>query len=31
MARITAIKVARDTVTDDAKDRFFGRGKYALA
>ena len=29
--KIGAIKSARDTATDDAKDRFFGRGKYARA
>ena len=31
LAKIGAIKSARDTATDDAKDRFFGRGKYAIA
>jgi GST-like protein len=30
-AKIGAIKSARDTATDDAKDRYFGRGKYARA
>jgi GSH-dependent disulfide-bond oxidoreductase len=30
-AKIGAIKSVRDTATDDAKDRFFGRGKYAVA
>ena len=29
-AKIGAIKSARDTATDDAKDRFFARGQYAL-
>ena len=29
--KIGAIKSARDTATDDAKDRFFARGKYAVA
>jgi GST-like protein len=29
--KIGAIKSARDTATDDAKDRYFGRGKYARA
>jgi GST-like protein len=28
-AKIGAIKSVRDTATDDAKDAFFGRGKYA--
>jgi len=28
-AKIGTIKSVRDTATDDAKDRFFGRGKYA--
>jgi GSH-dependent disulfide-bond oxidoreductase len=31
LAKIGAIKSVRDTATDDAKDRFFGRGKYAVA
>jgi len=30
-AKIGAIKSVRDTATDDAKDRFFGRGQYARA
>jgi GSH-dependent disulfide-bond oxidoreductase len=30
-AKVAAIKSARDTATDDAKDRFFARGKYAQA
>jgi GST-like protein len=30
-AKIATIKSARDTATDDAKDRYFGRGKYARA
>jgi GST-like protein len=30
-AKIGAIKSARDTASDDAKDRYFGRGKYARA
>jgi GST-like protein len=30
-AKIGAIKSVRDTATDDAKDRYFGRGKYARA
>ena len=30
-AKVGAIKSARDTATDDAKDRFFARGKYAKA
>jgi GSH-dependent disulfide-bond oxidoreductase len=29
LAKVAAIKSARDTATDDAKDRFFARGKYA--
>ena len=29
-AKIGAIKSVRDTATDDAKDRYFGRGKYAV-
>jgi GST-like protein len=28
---IPTVKSARDTATDDAKDRYFGRGKYARA
>jgi GST-like protein len=28
-AKVGAIKSVRDTATDDAKDRFFARGKYA--
>ena len=30
-AKIAAIPSARDTASDDAKDRFFARGKYASA
>jgi GST-like protein len=30
-AKIAQIKSVRDNATDDAKDRYFGRGKYALA
>jgi GST-like protein len=30
-AKIGQIKSVRDTATDDAKDRYFGRGKYATA
>ena len=30
-AKIAAIPSARDSATDDAKDRFFARGKYASA
>ena len=30
-AKIGAIKSVRDNATDDAKDRFFARGKYAVA
>jgi len=30
-AKIGAIKSVRDNATDDAKDRYFGRGKYARA
>jgi GST-like protein len=30
-AKIGQIKSVRDTATDDAKDRYFGRGKYAMA
>ncbi|MGH6790538.1 MAG: glutathione S-transferase family protein [Pseudolabrys sp.] len=30
LAKIGAIRSVRDTATDDAKDRFFGRGKYAI-
>jgi GST-like protein len=29
--KVGAIKSVRDSATDDAKDRFFGRGKYAQA
>jgi GST-like protein len=29
LEKIAAIKSARDSASDDAKDRFFGRGKYA--
>jgi GSH-dependent disulfide-bond oxidoreductase len=31
IAKVGAIKSSRDTATDDNKDRFFGRGKYARA
>ena len=31
LAKIATITSARDSATDDAKDRFFGRGKYARA
>jgi hypothetical protein len=31
LARVATIKSMRDSATDDAKDRFFGRGKYAQA
>jgi len=31
MAKVAAIKSVRDSASDDAKDRFFGRGKYAQA
>lgn len=31
MAKVAQIKSSRDSATDDAKDRFFGRGKYAHA
>ena len=30
-AKIATIKSVRDSASDDAKDRFFGRGKYAQA
>ncbi len=30
-AKIAEIKSVRDSATDDAKDRYFGRGKYARA
>jgi len=30
-AKIAQVKSVRDTATDDAKDRYFGRGKYAVA
>jgi GST-like protein len=30
-AKIGTIKSVRDSATDDAKDRYFGRGKYARA
>jgi hypothetical protein len=30
-AKIGQIKSVRDTATDDAKDRYFGRGKFAVA
>jgi len=29
LAKVATITSARDTATDDAKDRYFGRGKYA--
>ena len=29
MAKLALIKSNRDTATDDQKDRFFNRGKYA--
>ncbi len=31
MAKVATIKSVRDNATDDAKDRYFGRGKYARA
>jgi GST-like protein len=31
MAKLGTLKSVRDSATDDAKDRFFGRGKYAQA
>jgi GST-like protein len=31
MAKVATIKSARDSASDDAKDKFFGRGQYALA
>jgi GST-like protein len=31
LAKIAAIKSSRDTASDDDKDRFFGRGRYAKA
>lgn len=31
LAKIATIKSVRDNATDDAKDRYFGRGKYARA
>jgi GST-like protein len=31
LAKVATIKPARDTATEDAKDRYFGRGKYAVA
>jgi GST-like protein len=31
IAKVSAIKSNRETATDDQKDRFFGRGKYARA
>jgi hypothetical protein len=30
-AKIAAINSVRDSATDDARDRYFGRGKYARA
>jgi hypothetical protein len=29
LAKVATITSVRDTASDDAKDRFFGRGKYA--
>ncbi|HEY2755879.1 MAG TPA: glutathione S-transferase family protein [Pseudolabrys sp.] len=31
LAKVATIKSVRDTATEDAKDRYFGRGKYARA
>jgi GST-like protein len=31
IAKVSALKSSRDTATDDNKDRFFGRGRYARA
>ena len=31
LARVGTITSARDSATEDAKDRFFGRGRYARA
>ncbi|HML12014.1 MAG TPA: glutathione binding-like protein, partial [Xanthobacteraceae bacterium] len=31
LAKVAAIKSNRDSATDDQKDRFFNRGKYARA
>jgi GST-like protein len=31
LAKVAAIKSNRDTATEDQKDRFFNRGKYARA
>lgn len=31
LAKVATITSARDTATDDVKDRYFGRGKYAVA
>jgi len=31
LAKVATIKSIRDTATDDQKDRYFGRGKYAVA
>jgi GST-like protein len=31
LAKIAAIKSNRETATEDQKDRFFNRGRYALA
>jgi GST-like protein len=31
MAKVATIKSVRDNATEDAKDRYFGRGKYARA
>jgi len=29
LAKVAAIKSTRETASDDDKDRFFGRGRYA--
>jgi GST-like protein len=31
LKKVEAIKSSRETATDDDKDRFFGRGRYARA
>ena len=31
LAQVGTLKSVRDKATDDQKDRFFGRGKYAMA
>ena len=31
LAKVAAIKSTRETASDDDKDRFFGRGRYARA